>query len=225
MDTLIKSTMYIGLLLDILPSALAIVEWDPTHNTCGSGPGGPAILSEVAQMGSAALGFMNNLQQNQQSNPWDYYRTATIFDTIFDSRASDAASRWSTVQSNLGTMANLVSSSPNVYVTCDDTTLWTVSPSSSVGAATTFRNPVDNQNYDYPNGFTTCKDPVNGQYQLGYRVNVGGTEFISLCLANNHPTELLSQQTYSEGQSITDITTLSTTFFHEMCHVALPNRK
>lgn len=51
-----------------------------------------------------------------------------MFDAIFDATASDAAARWSTVQSNLQIMANLGSSSPDIYVACDDAPFYATNP-------------------------------------------------------------------------------------------------
>jgi hypothetical protein len=67
---------------------------------------------------------------------------------------------------------------------------------------------------------------VNGvmRYQIAYRVNIGGTEFVSIChTQNNYPVSL--SKNYQEGSTIEDTQTWSTTFFHEIMHVLPLGRK
>ncbi|KAK5162931.1 uncharacterized protein LTR77_011092 [Saxophila tyrrhenica] len=174
-------------------------------------------------MANAALGYMNNAESNMQSSDpvahWNWYRVATLFDAIFGAQDAAANTRWDTVKSNLQALANLANNQPDMYVLCDDSQFWSVSPSQ--GQPTVFRNPVDNQAYNYPNGVMTCADSSpEGLYQIAYQINIGGTQFISICSRQNSYNSNLSPG-YSEGTTLDSLGTWSTTFLHEIMH-ALP---
>lgn len=167
----------------------------------------------------ATQGYMDNVQSNQQSgntaDHWNYYRVMTLFDIIFDGQQSDAQQRWDTVKANMAAIADLANNQPDVYVICDDTQFWTVSPSN--GQPTVFNAP-DGTSHQFPSA-VTCADTVNGLSQIAYRHHIGGVEYIALCTKQySYPMDL-SSITYQEGSNIMDTQTWSTTFFHEIMHV------
>ena len=186
-------------------------------------------MSDVTNMGSSALGLMQKAEAGQLSN-WDRYTVMATFNAFFDGESADAQSRWDTVKTNLGTMANLGTTSPNVYVTCDDRTLWVEDTGPPV--TYNFSNPVTGQTNTgfQPNLVKRCQDGVTQPdgsiaYQIAYRIQIQGVEYISLCLQQNSGDYLLSQQSYNPGDNLDDKNTLSTTLFHEMTHAAIPSSK
>lgn len=75
----------------------------------------------------------------------------------------------------------------------------------------------------------TCTDVVmvNGQQmgQIAYRLGSYGVNYVTLYLKQNSGDELLSGLTFKEGDELNSRTTLSTTFFHKITHVAIPTSK
>ena len=183
-------------------------------------------FSLILLTSSTIQGYMDNAQSGQQSNDpkerWNFYRVMTLFDVLFDAKHSDAQNRWNTVRNSLSSLAGTGgSSAPNVYVICDDTKFWTVSPSN--GNPTVFNAP-DGTSHQFSSAMT-CADSANGAYQIAYRHQIGGVEYVALCLQQNTLPLDLSKISYQEGTDITATQTWSTSFFHEIMHVLPLNQR
>ncbi|KAF2166823.1 hypothetical protein M409DRAFT_54604 [Zasmidium cellare ATCC 36951] len=212
------------LLACLLHSAEAVILVDPVHNTCGAQGSSTVqgLLTDVTNLAQHALNSMNSLD-NGQSSGWDFYRTVVTFDSFFDATSPGAQTRWNDVKSNLGTMAAAPSTTRNVYVSCDDSALWTQAQDGTL----TFNDPSNGQSYPGYSTATTkrCADPViiNGtpNTQIGYRIQINNIEFVQLCLKQNGGDILLNQLSLAEGNNLDDETTLSTVLFHELTHALI----
>ena len=222
--------------------AHAQIQWDDVYNSCGppadTANGGAAIISDVVNMGKVSGAFMDKLEAGQLNQPpWDNYRVAAMFDVVFDAKQPDAEVRWSTVRTNLQTMANIATTKKKIWVSCDDTTLFGVDLVGSTSRQF-FTDPyskvkiyTDTQT-DTP--FRQCADGVvvNGvtRYQLGYRATIKDYEqdydLVIICSGQNERRPLtLDRVTYGVGSDLYSLMTVSTIFFHEMCHVVLGGSK
>src|SRR5579871_6354121 len=116
------------LMLGSLLPAYAQIQWDNVHNTCGSPSDtqafGAAVLTDIINMAKSAGSYMDNAITNKQNNPWDFYRVMATYDAFFDGTLPDSANRWDTVRANLHTMENILSNTPKVWISCDDTTIF-----------------------------------------------------------------------------------------------------
>jgi hypothetical protein len=188
--------------------AHAQVHWDDVYNSCGP-------PTDTALGGAAKL-------VGRQLAPWDIYRVATMFDIVFDAKQPDAEVRWSTVRTNLQTMANIATTKEKIWVSCDDTTLFGVDLVGSTSRQF-FTDPYSKVKIytDTQTGtpFRQCADGVvvNGvtRYQL-----------VIICSGQNERRPVtLDRVTYGVGSDLYSLMTVSTIFFHEMCHVMLLGSK
>jgi hypothetical protein len=216
--------------------AHAQVHWDDVYNSCGpptdTALGGAAIISDIVNMGKVSGAFMDKLVGRQLA-PWDIYRVATMFDIVFDAKQPDAEVRWSTVRTNLQTMANIATTKEKIWVSCDDTTLFGVDLVGSISRQF-FTDPYSKVKIytDTQTGtpFRQCADGVvvNGvtRYQLGYRATIEDYDLVIICSGQNERRPVtLDRVTYGVGSDLYSLMTVSTIFFHEMCHVMLLGSK
>ncbi len=86
---------------------------------------------------------------------------------------------------------------------------------------------MDNTLYDYPSAVTCGDSTSTGGSLIAYRINIGGTEFISICgVQNSHPAQLSELQPKNvEGALLPDMLSWSVVFFHEIMHVLFADRK
>jgi hypothetical protein len=230
------SLSFIFMAASLFP-AHAQIQWDDVYNSCGppadTAVGGAAILSDVANMGKAAGAFMDKLDAGQLT-PWDYFRVAAMFDVVFDAQQPDAKTRWSTVRTNLQTMANIATTQKKIWVSCDDTTLFGVDKVGSTSRQF-FTEPYSKSKIYTEIAVTNtpvrqCADGVvvNGvtQYLLGYRTTINDINLLIICSKQNERRPLtLDKLTYGVGSYLYSLMTVSTIFFHEMSHVMISSSK
>lgn len=176
-----------------IPAAVTQREWDDVYNSCGppgsTTIGGAALVSDVVNMGKAAGGFMDKLEAGQLA-PWDVYRVASMFDTVFDAEQPDAKDRWDTVRANLHIMENIatIATQQKIWISCDDTTIFGVEIVDNTPRQF-FTNPYTKEKVYMEPKVRQCSDsPVlNGitLHSLGYREKIRGTEYVIVC-ANQH---------------------------------------
>jgi hypothetical protein len=221
------SLSFIFMAASLFP-AHAQIQWDDVYNSCGppadTAVGGAAILSDVANMGKTAGAFMDKLDAGQLT-PWDYFRVAAMFDVVFDAQQPDAKTRWSTVRTNLQTMANIATTQEKIWVSCDDTTLFSVDKVGSTSRQF-FTDPYSKSKIYTDPPVPQCADGVvvNGvtQYLQGYRTTINNINLLIICSGQNERRPLtLDKLTYGVGSDLYSLMTVSTVFFHEMSHVMI----
>lgn len=221
-----KGRHIVQLPLCLLPclfsSTRARILVDPVHNTCAALGSAvvSGLLTDVTKLAQHALHNMNSAER--QSTGWDYFDTTTTYNTIFDATSPDSQSRWNAVKTNLQTMAGASSTSRNIYISCDDTALWTKVPGNP--PTLTFHDPSNGQSRTglSANFVVQCAQRVNGQHPIGYHFTYDGSvRFIVLCKNQNGGDLLLSDLSPNAGSSLGDQTTLSTVLFHELTHALI----
>ncbi|KAF2096136.1 hypothetical protein NA57DRAFT_78907 [Rhizodiscina lignyota] len=229
-----KLHIYLAFALSSVLRVHAGIQWDNIYNSCGAPSdtqqGGAAILSDMVNMAKAAGGYMDNAQANRdapdQSKHWDYYRVLTLYDALFDGTQPDSQNRWNTVRANLNTMEGLANNQPDVWVSCDDTTLFGMDTVGSV-SRTYFKDPSSKAKTYLDNPPLMCGQGqmVNGQMtnQIGYRTTINGINLVIICAKQAGGDITLSQLQYQEGSDLYMQTTLSTVVFHEFLHVMIPS--
>jgi hypothetical protein len=216
--------------------AHAQVQWDDVYNSCGppanTAVGGAAIISDVVNMGKVSGAFMDKLVA-RQLDPWDNYRVAEMFDLVFDAKHPDAKNRWSTVRTNLQIMENIATTQKTVWVSCDDTTLFSVEEEDGTSRQF-FTDPYSKVKIytDTQTGtpFRQCADGVvvNGvtRYQLAYRLKINNHNLLVICSGHNEKRPLtFDKLTYGMGSDLYSLMTVSAIFFHEMSHVLIDSSR
>jgi hypothetical protein len=212
--------------------AHAQVQWDDVYNSCGppanTAVGGAAIISDVVNMGKVSGAFMDKLEAGQL-DPWDNYRVATMFDVVFDAKQPDAKNRWSTVRTNLQIMENIATTQKTVWVSCDDTTLFSVEEEGSTSRQF-FTDPYSKAKIYTQPPVRQCADEVvvNGvtKVQFGYRFKINNHNLLVICSGRNEKRPLtFDKLTYGMGSDLYSLMTVSAIFFHEMSHVLIDSSR
>jgi hypothetical protein len=127
----------------LLPFTFGTIVFDPVHNTCGPNTQqvAQAVLSDVVNMAQTSGSLMERLQHGnlEVSDPWEFLRVMETYNTFFDG-VTYGMDRFNNVKGKLpyssnilhtylpsGTlaiMANLGSSSPNIFIACDEGPFW-----------------------------------------------------------------------------------------------------